>query len=159
MDEVINNDMDVDTGDAPVTLSQEETFETNADGSITADTPDEGEDAATAIDYEALLQSDLVELKAQFPELLELESITELANPLRYGALRDLGLSASEAYLATSPSRASRIDNRSHLSSVVTRGVGGPIGGMSQRELRSVRDLFESLSDSEIQELYRRATR
>ena len=102
-------------------------------------------------------EADLAELKSLFPELAMLKSITMLDDPLRYGALRDLGLSPSEAYLATCKRR--RYDNRSHLTGLVPRSAAGSVYGMSASELESARELFGSLSDSEIQKLYKKVTR
>ena len=65
---------------------------------------------------EQTVDEDIRTLREGFPELSELESITQLKNPTRYAALRDLGLSAEEAYLATSP-RPRQPDNRAHLTS------------------------------------------
>ena len=55
----------------------------------------------TSIDYAAIAEEDLRILKEEFPELYGASDITELDDPLRYAALRDLGLSPREAYLAT----------------------------------------------------------
>ena len=107
------------------------------------------------VDYAELMENDIRELKRQFPELLGMIDLTELDNPLRYAALRDLGLSPREAYLATSE-RSRRADNRSHLSTAVPRGAGAPRGGMSREELYHARELFGDLSDAELQSLYRK---
>ena len=106
-------------------------------------------------DYAEIAASDLRELKAQFPELADIEDITELDNPIRYAGLRDLGLTPREAYLATSK-RASQKDNRSHLSSAMPKGAGAPRGGMSREELYRAREIFGGMSDVEIQALYRK---
>ena len=108
------------------------------------------------IDYEALIAEDLTALRSEFPELAGIEDITELDNPIRYAALRDMGLTAEEAYLATRK-RVKR-DNRSHLTTAYGRSGSAPRGGMSQRELSEARELFSGLSDSEIQRLYRKVT-
>lgn len=107
--------------------------------------------------YRALIESDLEELRLAFPETRNITDITELENPLRYARLRDLGLSAKEAYLATSPKR-HRIDTRAHLTSAVSRIASSPKGALTKRELDSVRDLFAGMSDSEIQNLYKKVT-
>ena len=113
------------------------------------------EQERASIDYAAIAESDLKELKMQFPELYDIEDLTELDNPVRYAGLRDLGLTPKEAYLATS-TRQRRTDNRSHLSSAMPRGAGAPRGGISREELYRARELFEGMSDAEIQALYRR---
>ena len=67
-------------------------------------------------DYSVIEREDVEALRGEFPELSEMESITELDNPMRYGMLRDLGLSPAEAYLATSKRRRGT-DNRNHVAS------------------------------------------
>lgn len=108
-----------------------------------------------ATDYEELMRLDVMELRRSFSELKSLGSITELENPMRYAELRDLGLTAKEAYLATSGSH-SRRDNRGHLSSAVPRGATSPRGSMAREELSKMRELFPGLGDAEIQGLYRK---
>lgn len=108
------------------------------------------------IDYARVAKEDLIELQAQFPALRGLGSVAELPNPLRYGALRDLGLTPREAYLATSPMPAPRHDNRAHLRSSIPKGRVGDGARMSSSELESARILFGNLSDAEIHRLYRK---
>ena len=109
------------------------------------------------IDYEALIASDVNTLKSEFPELSGLKDITELNNPLRYAALRDLGLTPEEAYLATA--KRPTQDTRSHLRSAHGRNAAASLNMMSQYELSAARDLFPNLSDSEIQRLYKRVNK
>lgn len=117
---------------------------------------DEEDESAT--DYEELVMRDLEELKAEFPELSELTHVAELENPMRYAALRDLGLSAAEAYLASTRKRTVR-DSRAHLSSATPRGAAIPAHSyMSPKELAKARELFSDMSDAEIQRLYRKVT-
>ena len=124
------------------------------------ETEADGKESVTvgATDYDALAEADMKELKSLFPELHSADSIASLPNPVRYAALRDLGLSPREAYLATSePQR--RYDNRSHLTSVVPHGAGGGASVMSARELDEARALFSGLSDREIRRLYKKVTK
>ena len=120
-----------------------------ADEVITDDTP--------TVDYEALIASDIEELKAEFPELRGIADITELNNPLRYAALRDLGLSPAESYMATAARRSQ--DTRAHLKSAHGRSAAISAGMMSQLELATARELFPGLNDSELQRLYKRVMR
>lgn len=119
------------------------------------------EDSATeneeGIDYEALITSDVNTLKAQFPELKGIKDITDLNNPLRYAALRDLGLTPEEAYMATAKRQAQ--DTRSHLRSAHGRSAGVGVGMMSQYELATARELFPGMSDSDLQRLYKKVTK
>ena len=109
-------------------------------------------------DTSEVVDEDIRELKEEFPELSEIESITELTNPIRYAALRDLGLSPAEAYILTSR-RKQIYDNRSHLTASVPVSAKSPGTGMSARELREARSLFGNISDSEIYKLYKRVTK
>lgn len=109
-------------------------------------------------DFAEIEKRDLSELKALFPNLKDKTSILELDNPLRYAALRDLGLSPKEAYLATSePVR--KYDNRSHLISSVPKSAAAPSDLLSRGELEAARELFSGLSDRELQRLYKKVSR
>ena len=117
-----------------------------------------GEEAnESTIDYEALIAEDIRVLKSEFPELASINDVTELNNPLRYAALRDMGLTPTEAYLATARRRSA--DTRSHLTSVRGRSAVSLSDGMSQQELAAVRDLFPGKNDSELRSLYKRVTK
>ena len=109
------------------------------------------------LDYAKIIEADIDELRKTFPELSELKTISELENPMRFAALRDLGLSASEAYLATATVRAT-YDNRAHLKASVP-GSAGVATEMSRSEYAMARDIFTDLSDSEIRKLYRKVTK
>lgn len=115
------------------------------------------QDEDEGVDYESLIESDLAALKAEFPELKDIGGITELNNPLRYAALRDLGLSPIEAYMATAKRRTQ--DTRSHLKSAHGRSAAAPTGMMSQYELASARELFPGMSDADLQRLYKKVTK
>ena len=92
-----------------------------------------------------IIMEDLEELIAEFPEL---------SDPIRYGKLRDLGLSPKEAYLATS-GRKRMIDTRAHLSGAMPKPLNTP-SNISTYAVRCVRELFDGISDEEIISLYRR---
>ncbi len=118
---------------------------------------EDGSDTTPAVDYEKMMRDDLEELRANFPELSELRDVSELPSALRYAALRDLGLTATEAYLATSQ-RVKKRDNRAHLSLAVSHTAGTPRGAMSRGELAVARELFSGLSDAQIYNLYKKVT-
>lgn len=112
-----------------------------------------------AVDYARLAEEDLITLKEQFPSLSDMTSLSELENPARYGALRDLGLTVREAYLATTTPKTRAphtYDNRSHLRSAVPRTHGAAGEQMSAQQMRAARELFSELSDSEIVKLYKK---
>ena len=165
MDETLREDTDMLTEDsteaaAPVCEGDESAEAPDEAGSDSADEAVEEENReveADGSDYAAIAASDLRELKGEFPELAGLEHISGLDNPLRYAALRDLGLSPREAYLATA--KRQRADGRAHLSSAMPKGAGSPGGGMSARQLSEAREIFSDMSDAEIRALYKKVTR
>ncbi len=111
-------------------------------------------------DYGARAASDLSEIQQAFPELRHLKSLTELHSLARYGELREAGLSAVEAAAATQYERLRRPreDTRAHLSSSVPLHTAPAGSRISIGELTAARDLFPSLSDREIEALYKRAS-
>lgn len=115
------------------------------------------EEGCEAVDYAQLAKEDLIALKSEFSELESLRDISELNNPLRYAALRDLGLTPSEAYLATAK-RAPKRDNRSHLSAIGTASYS-PQSSMNDAEMAAARELFSDISDAEIRKLYKKVTK
>lgn len=129
----------------------------NDEADATALTDTEKDENSEETDYEALIASDLDALRSEFPELRDITEITDLNNPLRYAALRDLGLSPAEAYMATAKRRSQ--DTRSHLKSAHGRSAKAPVGMMTQYELASARELFPGLSDSDLQRLYKKVTK
>ena len=114
-------------------------------------------DRVDAVDYEKLIMEDVALLKAEFPELVGINDITDLNNPLRYAALRDLGLTPAEAYMATA--KRSTQDTRSHLKSAFGKSAAPASAMISQYELATARDLFPGMSDSELQRLYKKVTK
>ena len=110
-------------------------------------------------DYEALIEEDLEALRNSIPELEGIKDITELENPVRYGALRDLGLSPEEAYRATTQGKRARPDNRAHLISSAPRAIRTQSSDMTYRELEMAREIFTRIPDAEIQRLYKKVTR
>lgn len=107
-------------------------------------------------DYRALIEEDMKEISG---ELFDGESLrlTDLKNPVRYGALRDLGLTPTEAYLA-SGGRKERVDNRAHLQSSVPRRMSSSFSEIPSADLNAARELFGDMNDSEIRALYKKVT-
>ena len=118
--------------------------------------PETEQSAKSEPDYSELLDSDMRELSAEFQPDGKIK-ITDLKNPVRYGALRDLGLTPKEAYLA-SGGRRERADNRAHLSSSVPRAMTSAFSEIPRSELETARELFGDMSDSEIRNLYKKVT-
>ena len=96
------------------------------------------------------------EISEQFSPERELD-ISDLKNPIRYGALRDLGLTPREAFLA-SGGKKEKEDNRAHLSSSVPRKFSSRFSEMPRAELDAARELFGDLSDAQIRNLYKKVT-
>lgn len=141
---------------ADVGTTEDSTVEEITEEAITS-AADEERAPTSVPDYAEIIESDLRALRAAYPELGGIKSITELENPLRYAQLRDLGLTPKEAYLATSGSRR-RTDNRAHLFSAVPRSAGSPTSNMTHVELAGARELFPGLGDAELHGLYKRVT-
>jgi len=121
--------------------------------------PEESDDDSDK-DYRELIERDLNSLRESIPELHSLKDISELENPVRYGALRDLGLSPEEAYRATTTrTRVVKTDNRSHLKSSLPKLAASPTQNISYRDLEAARAIFTGVSDAEIQRLFRKVTR
>ena len=121
---------------------------------------DEASEGEVAIpDYTALIEEDIREIKRSFPTLGEDFDIRDLKNPVRYGALRDLGLTATEAYLATGGKRARGYDNRAHLTASVPRGARSPLASIPRDEMKIARELFSGMSESDIERLYRKVAK
>ena len=148
-----------------LTVNTEETEKTEApiaeptDGTEKAETdaPEHEAEENGEIDYAKRLDEDLAQIREQFPSLHGLRDVTDLKDPLRFGALRDLGLSAKEAFLASGGAKAG-YDNRTHLTASVPKRASNGIE-MTRKEYEVVKDLFSHLSDSEIKKLYQRATK
>lgn len=113
--------------------------------------------AQTEPDYGEIIKEDIAALKAEFPELGGINDITDLHNPLRYAALRDLGLSPAEAYLATA--KRVKTDTRAHLKSAHGRSAAPAGSSMSYAELATARELFPGKNDRELAHLYKRVTK
>ena len=135
------------TPEAQPEEAEAEEEETTEDGEIA-----KGGDAF----YERLAMEDLLALKREFHEAKELNSLSELDDPVRFAELRELGLTPREAYLATKRTR--HQDNRRHLSGAAPRGAGSPRGAMTQSELLRARELFSGMSDKDIQSLFKRVS-
>lgn len=128
----------------------------DATSDVQAEDSAKAEENAARIDYAELMRQDAAALCAEFPELYGLRDVTELDNPMRYAALRDLGLSPSEAYLATA--RRERRDNRAHLGATPAI-ASAPRGTISDAEMAAARDTFPDMSDAEIRRLYKKVTK
>ena len=108
-------------------------------------------------DYAKMAEQDLLELRRLSPRFAELGSLAELPSASRFGELRELGLSVSEALGALGLLDAPH-DTRSHLRASVPRRLGDVGTRMTPSELASAKRLFPRLSEREITRLYRRVS-
>ena len=151
MEETISNGEARELTDK-VNQAEDTTHLTDEGEALISDGSDELE-----VDYAARVEEDLNEIRKQFPALSDLNDISELKNPLRFGALRDLGLTVKEAFLASGGAKSS-YDNRSHLTASVPKRASSGIE-MTRKEYEVAKDLFSTLSDSEIKKLYQRVAK
>lgn len=115
----------------------------------------ESDGGREATDYAKIVMADIESLKEDFADLDESFSLSDLKDPLRYGALRDLGLTAKEAYLASGGKKRA-YDNRAHLTVSVPKSAVSRIGDIPISELKVARDIFSDMTDGELQRLYRK---
>lgn len=138
---------------------EKDTQDVTAEADAPEETPEDNHGMSeSAVDYATLAEEDMRYLTTVFPDLEGKRSVAELDNPLRYAALRDLGLSPIEAYLATNY-KVRAYDNRSHLQSAVPKRASASAELLGARELEAARELFAGLSDREIQRLYRKVSK
>ncbi len=120
--------------------------------------PEQSEEKEEKIDYEALVREDILTLRERFSECGRgLSDIGDLKNPHRFATLRDLGLSAEEAYLATGGLK-DTYDTRAHLASTVPATTRGSTE-IPRAEYEIARGLFSDMSDADIKRLYRKVTK
>ena len=157
MDEEIvtqNEDIPTDTQE----IISEAQSDTDAPASDETASPLAESEDTPETDYAEIVRTDMESLRRSFPELGENFSLSDLKDPLRFAALRDLGLTAKEAYLA-SGGRKKAYDNRAHLTASVPRSAVSQSADIPLTELKIARDLFSVMSDSELQRLYRRVNK
>ncbi len=160
MEQLTEHDMPPATEDTVVAGLTEEASASDLSDTpdVSADTPDDVPSVTDAdIDYEALAAEDLATLQKLVPGISHITHIKDLPGAARYAELRDRGLNAEEAFWAAchaSVAPRGGYDNRSHLRSAVPRGAGGNPAVMTAAEMHAAKELFEDLSESEIQKLY-----
>lgn len=115
---------------------------------------------------EQILSADLAAIKAEFKGAEKFSSVAEFPNIKKFGEMRDLGLSAVDAFRVAQPdivaeSFAPRAvaDSKSHLKSAVPKGARDTSITIPSGELDEYRELFPGKSDAELNALYKRATK
>ena len=137
-----------DTSDE-LTYSEDTDACEDASNEVTCDAPqaDEGKD-----EFDPM--AELTALKKGFPELSGIDSLSALKDPEKYERFRRMGLTPSEAYMASGDHRLATRGIPSSPLSVTRRAEGIP-----DRQLRMAREIFTGLTDVEIQALYKRVTK
>lgn len=131
----------------PTSEEQEQTAETATETEETASL-DGGED------YAAMADADLLEVKRLVPALDGLGHLGAMPEAVRFGELREMGLSVKEALGALG--LLGKGENRGHLRASVPRRVGTDSPRMSYGELAEAKRLFPGMEEREITRLYRR---
>ena len=134
-----------------------------ADEAPAAEEPGANEEEETATEelarYEEMARSDLAAIVALRPEYAACRHLGELPFAGRFAELRELGLSCEEALAAADRTPHTR-GSKNHLHSVLPRTGGERISPAARRDLAAAREIFgERLSEKELADLYRRATR
>lgn len=116
---------------------------------------------ATEADYGVLMNEDYREICAAHPEAMAFGSLKEMPNLHRYGELRELGLTPSEAYLAavfplSSATLSPDSAERQKAQPILLRRAACGTAGMSYGEMAEAKALFADLSPRELLSLYRR---
>ena len=99
-------------------------------------------------------EAEITALKESFPELSGIDSLGALKNPEKYEKFRRMGLTPTEAYMASGEHRLAVRGIPASPLSVARRSEGIP-----DRQLRMAREIFTGLTDVEIQALYKRVTK
>ena len=136
-------------------MENNNTYTENDANGVDAEDADDVTDTKGSSDATSVVDRDITELKSEFSELSHIVGISDLPNPTRYAALRDLGLTPREAYLAT---RQPRSIGKAHLTSSVPRTAKPPLDRMSKEALMEAREIFLDMDDTEIQRLYKKVT-
>lgn len=143
-------------------VSREEFIEKRRDAEILA----QAKAQASSAKYERMMAEDLAALKSAGLIDSTVQSIRDIENVKRFAELRDLGLSAVEAYRAASGTKLdTRIEQRArhvatgkeHLTTPKSRGSSGHGSTMSRSEKAYYRELLGTDDDKAIEAAYKRA--
>lgn len=133
--------------------------------STSADTGADEGDKDTDVSYEEMAKNDLQEIKRLFPSFSGISHLGEIERASRFGEMREAGFSVEEAFMATNYEKvfasvikkARMANGKSHLTSTVPAASGSTDSGMTSEEMRAAKEMFSTLSEKEIQSLYKRA--
>ena len=115
---------------------------------------------------EQVLAADLAAIQAEFKAAAKFKSVAKFPNIDKFCEMRDLGLSAVEAFRVAQPDIVAEsfaphavADSKSHLMSAVPKGARDTSITIPSGELDEYRELFPGKSDAEINALYKRVTK
>ncbi len=118
-------------------------------------------------DFAAMAAADAAEIAKAYPAL-GIKSLAELKNLKRFGELREMGMTAVEAFLATNADRltanaeqvgANKATGKAHLQSVAKKAGARATSQMTKAERDTARELFGDLSDEELEGLFKKVTK
>lgn len=122
--------------------------------------------------FERIAAADLAELHAAYPETRQYKHVRELPDEVKakFGAFRNKGLSAKEAYAAANPDgirttvatavkKQAQHDSKAHLKSSVPKSSKDTGVKMTRSELAECRVYFPKLTDKEINDLYKKVNK
>ena len=117
---------------------------------------------------EKVLTEDLAAIQAEFKAAAKFNSVADFPNIAKFCEMRDLGLSAVDAFRVAQPdivaegvATAARAtaDSKSHLRSSVPKGAKDTSTTIPKDELEMYRDMYPDMSEKQLTDLYRRATK
>jgi hypothetical protein len=116
---------------------------------------------------ERMAAADLNELHSLFPETKGISKFEDIPNCKRYAQLRDMGLTAKEAYTAANPDARSKAvaasvkqqtinASKAHLKSNVPIASKDTSVKITRGEMEQMRELFPDKSTKELIALYKK---
>jgi hypothetical protein len=123
---------------------------------------EEAKEKQAEITFAQVVAADLKSLKDVYPACASYKAITDIPNVKRFAELRELGLSAVEAFAATNRNLINSGSNspkgsKSHLQTVVPKGATGGDNLIPRSEFNQLKELFPDLSNKEIIKLYNKS--
>jgi hypothetical protein len=118
--------------------------------------------------YARLKADDFSEIIAAIPEAAKYKKVEEFPHFRRFAELRVQGLTPVEAFSAThgdvlaeagARSRKAVQDSKTHLRSTARGGARGGSLGITSAQMATFREMFPDLTDRQIVEKYKNATR
>ena len=151
--------------------AQEDTDADEENGEDDAESTEEGVEEKGGDDgqpdFAAMAAADVAEIGKAYPAL-GIKSLTELNNLKRFGELRDLGMTAVEAFRATNADRltanaeqvgANKATGKAHLQSVAKKAGARAASQMTKAERAAAEEMLDGVPGADLDKLYARATK